>query len=74
MNYEVFGFLLLGKKEKKVAGFSCLQGSKIHIILDMIINITLVLCFVNECKRYVIFANVFNVALVLYFVNELIAA
>ena len=32
----------------------CRQGSKIHIISDTIIYVTLVLCFVNECKRYVI--------------------
>ena len=62
------------KKRKKGTGFSRLQGSKIHVILETIINVTLVLCFVNECQRYVIFANVFNVTFVLCFVNELIPA
>ena len=61
-------------RKKKGVGFSRLQGSKKHIILDTIINVTLVLCFVNECKRYVIFAYVFNVVFVLRFVNELIPA
>ena len=78
MNQEVFGFLLLEEKKKKKmkkgTGFNCRQGSKMHLILDTIINITLVLCFVNECKRYVIFAYVLNVAFVLCFVNELILA
>ena len=67
-------------------GFSRLQGSKIHVILDtiiiinvildtiIIINVTLVSCFVNECKRYAIFAYVFDVAFVLCFVNDLILA
>ena len=61
------------KKEKKEAGFSRLQGNKIHIILDTIINVTRVLCFVNECKRYVIFDNVLMLPF-LYFVNELFPA
>ena len=56
------------KERKKWTGFSCLQG------LDTIINITLVLCFVNECDRYVIFADVFNVAFVLYLFKKLILA
>ena len=60
------------KKERKSgAGFSCLPRSKIHVILDSIINVTLVLCFINECKR---FANGFDVAFVLYFVNKIIPA
>ena len=46
----------------------------IYVILDIIINVYLILCFVNECKRYIIFANVFNVAFVLCFVDELILA
>ena len=62
------------KRKKKGAGFSRLQGRKIHVILDTMINVTLVLCFVNECKRYVIFANAFNVAIILSFVYELILA
>ena len=40
----------------------------IHVILDIIINVNLVLCFVNECKRSVIFAYVLS------FINELIFA
>ena len=51
------------KERKKGTGFSRLQESKIHIILDTIINVNLVLCFVNECKRYVIFAYVFMLLL-----------
>ena len=54
------------------AGFSRLQGSKNHVILDTIINVTLVLCFVNEYKRYLVFVYVFNVSFVSCFVNELI--
>ena len=58
------------KESKKGASISCLQGSKIHAILDTIIKVTLILCFVNECKRYVMFLML----LLFCFVNELIPA
>ena len=47
MKLQVFSFLLRGEKEsrkrkKKRTGFSILLGSKTQIILDTIINVTLV--------------------------------
>ena len=43
-------FLQLGEKIKKGTDFSRLQGNKIHIVLDTVINVTLALYFVNEYK------------------------